>query len=306
MTPRQLAKAASFRLFEALDAVGIDLLPKHYYSPVPDYRWLRQHQPMWVGRASLAGVDWNLDAQLEWLRTVVAPSYPEVAGLKVFDAASHNGFGLGYGPIESQVLHGFLRSCRPRRIVEVGSGVSTACMVHALDLNEAEGKGRAQIFSVEPYPGRAFDDLRGVTLIRQMAQEVPLTLFEQLEAGDLLFIDSSHAVKVGSEVPRLYLDVIPRLRSGVVIHIHDIFLPYLYPRDIMRSFFAWEETTLALALLTGNQRISVLACLSALHYDRPAELQAILPDYRPQPGHEGLAEPGAPGHFPSSLWIRVK
>src|SRR5688572_18493880 len=117
-------KDISFAAFVALDRVGLHVLPKHYYTPVPDLAWLRAHPDAWMGRAPLHGVDWNLDQQLVWLRGVCAPFYGEVAGLELYGRLSSDQyrFGQGYGPIESQILHGFIRSVAPPRIVEVGSG----------------------------------------------------------------------------------------------------------------------------------------------------------------------------------------
>jgi len=162
----------------------------------------------------------------------------------------------------------------------------------------------AWVATIEPFPGRCLSGLKGIHLISKRVQELELSFFDRLEAGDLLFIDSSHAVKTGSDVLFLYLEVIPRLRAGVVIHIHDIGLPYVYPRDVLSHFHAWQETALLVALLQGNQHLRVLCCLSALHYDRRAEMARILPDYRPQiETGEGLAEADPQGHFPSSIWL---
>jgi hypothetical protein len=126
-----------------------------------------------------------------------------------------------------------------------------------------------------------------------------------LGTGDLLFIDSSHSVKVGSELIRIYLDIIPKLPPGVFIHIHDIFLPYLFGRSVLREFYSSQETTLFLALLTNNHRLSVLACLSALHYDQPERLKNLLFDYRPQENLGGLKGKDAAGHFPASCWLKT-
>jgi hypothetical protein len=121
-----------------------------------------------------------------------------------------------------------------------------------------------------------------------------------------LFIDSSHAVKIGSDVVHLCLNVIPRLPPGVFIHIHDICLPYVYNRDALENYLGWQETALVHALLINNAGLEVLCCLSALHYDVPERLAAILKDYVPQANNEGLRpSPRAPGHFPSSLWLRT-
>jgi hypothetical protein len=110
---------------------------------------------------------------------------------------------------------------------------------------------------------------------------------------------------VGSELQRIYLEIIPRLRPGVVVHIHDIFLPYLYSPDALSTYFGWQETTLLAALLTANPRLQIAASLSILHHTRPRELAAILPDYVPRATDRGLYAKGK-GHFPSSIWILVR
>jgi hypothetical protein len=304
---RQLTRTASFTLFFLLDKLGLHVLPKHYYTPVPDYAWLRAHKEAWTGRARLAGLHWDLDEQFQWLEEICRPYYHEVAGLKFYNEAAARGLGPGFGEIESQVLHCFVRTQAPSRIIEVGSGVSTACLLHASDINVQEGRPGSQVVAVEPFPKKAFANVGKITHIKQPCQTVPNSLFAQLQSGDLLFVDCSHAVKVGSDVIRIYLDIIPNLPPCVFIHIHDIYLPYLYPRSVLFYPFGWQETALLLALLINNQHLSVLACLSALHYERNDKLVTLLSDYQPQSNASGLC-PSYPaqGHFPNSIWLRTR
>jgi hypothetical protein len=301
---RELGRAVSFKLFFLLDTLGLHVLPKHYYTPVPDYSWLRTHKEAWAGRARLAGVHWDLDQQLQWLEETCRPYYHEVAGLAFYREAAVRGLGSGFGEIDSQVVHCFLRAEAPPRIIEIGGGVSTACLLHGSDINIREGRPGSQIVCIEPYPKKTFRNVGKIMHIEQPCQAVPYSVFAQLKSGDLLFVDSSHAVKVGSDVIRIYMDIIPSLPPGVFIHIHDIYLPYLYPRSVLFYPFAWQETALLLALLTNNNHLSVLACLSALHYDRTDKLASLLSDYRPQSNSDGLC-PAYPakGHFPSSIWL---
>lgn len=298
MTIRHLVKEATIRAFLAMDDLGVHVLPKHYYSSVPDHRWLRENPDAWQRRAPLAGVAWDLKRQLGWLDEVCRPYYPEVAGLSFYDKVTANDVGPGFGPIESQVVHCVVRATGPRRIVEIGSGVSTLCMVHAAGLNERNGKPSSSITCIEPYPRKNFLGLRGITHLPRVCQTVPDAVFEQLEAGDLLFVDSSHAVKCGSDVLKIWLDVVPRLPAGVLVHAHDIFLPYLFHPEVATSYFDWQETSLLLALLTNNPRLSILAALYALHGDESAALGRICSDYRP-------GTPRTGGHYPSSLWLRT-
>jgi predicted O-methyltransferase YrrM len=291
--------------------MGVHVLPKHYYTPLPDYAWLKSNEELWLGRSAMAGVEWDLDAQMRWIEETCRPHYHEVAGLVFYRDVASKQLGPGYGAIESQVLHCVVRRYHPRRIVEIGSGVSTACMLAAIARNEGEGKPGSHIVCVEPYPRDAFRNLARVTHVEAPCQAVDASVFEALEAGDMLFIDSSHAVKVGSDVVRIYLDIIPRLPAGVLVHVHDIYLPYLYSRHVLDTYFGWQETVLVQALLVNNPRLRVLAAESALHYDRKAEMRALLSDYRPQADREGLPADDAAatgeyaGHFPCSLWLQT-
>jgi hypothetical protein len=188
----------------------------------------------------------------------------------------------------------------------VGSGVSTYCAHAAAELNR-QGGAPCQITCVEPYPMAPLRTLP-VTLIDRPVQTVPLEVFGALAANDILFIDSSHTVRVGSDVNYLFLEVMPRLARGVLVHIHDIHLPYDYsPSEMEALWFHWSETSLIRALLTGNTGLAIVACLSQLHHQRPDALREIFPDYRPRPTRDGLFIDGSdPGlHFPSSLWLRV-
>jgi Methyltransferase domain len=293
-----------FKTFRRLDRAGLHALPKHYYSPVPDCSWLEDNRPLWTGRSSLTGIAWDLPAQFAWLKDVCEPYYSEVAGLGSYRALAESGSGPGFGEIESQVLHCFMRRFAPGQVIEIGSGVSTLCMLEAARLNQGDGKPFSKITCVEPFPN---DKLRGRTeieLIPQLCQQVPLTVFDRLSSGDLLFIDSTHAVKIGSDVLRIYLEIIPRLAPGVFIHIHDIYLPYAYPRTVFTRPWWWQETAMLMTLLINNPKLAVLACESALHYDYSEQMQKVLTDYRPAPNNEGLSLSKA-GHFPASTWLRT-
>jgi Methyltransferase domain len=295
--------SASFGLFRAADRLGFHFLPKHYYTPVPDLSWLLANRPLWESPADMSHTPWDIDAQLAWVRQCCAGHYSEVSGLSLYRRLVASGAGPGYGPIESQVLHCFVRRHRPRRVVEVGSGISTLIILHADTLNRSEGDPAASVVCVEPYPQAVLTDTLGIKLIEKPVQAVEQAVFDQLGAGDLLFVDSSHSVKTGADPIRIYLQIIPALAPGVIVHIHDVFLPYLYPRDSLVTYFGWQETALLLALLTDNPRLTVLGSLSALHYGRPAALREAIPDYSPQLDDAGLAAPGASGHFPSSTYL---
>ena len=275
------------------------LQPVHYYSEVPNRRWLEQHRSEWAHPALPAGIDWDLDSQLVWLSRICSAHLSEVPALSEWQSGL--GFGPGYGPIEAQVLRCFVRSEQPEHVVEVGSGMSTAVIFRASETNNLHGGRISEITCVEPYPREALRSL-DVRLIESGALSVPLAVFTELKSGDLLFIDSTHALHTGSELIRLYLDILPALAPGVLVHIHDIYLPYMYSPDVLSTLFDWQETVLLAALLINNPKLKVRCCLSALSHERPHELRKILPDYRPASFTDGLGITGN-SHFPASIWL---
>jgi len=298
---RQHLTRISRRLFLAGDRVGIHAMPAHYYSPVASRRWMRRNETRWRRPASLRGIEWDLDLQAAWVADV--SRYVAEIPLRVVHERSEPVGGFRYGPIEAQMLYCFVRHQAPGRIVEIGSGSTTMLMAEAAGRNAAEDRERARIMAIDPYAHPGLLGLPGVEVRRTDALDLePDDL--GLGANDLLFIDSTHAVKTGSEVPHLYLDLIPALPPDVWIHVHDIYLPYLYSSQVYERFFDWQETTLVAALLTGNPGLEVKACLSALHHERPAALRSAFPDYRPRPMSRGIdMSPG--GDFPASLWLQT-
>jgi hypothetical protein len=155
---------------------------------------------------------------------------------------------------DGSILHAMLRLYRPRRVVEIGGGWSSACTV---DTAEKYLDGRCELTFIDPYPqllrGVIGDAATRVRILEQAVQQVPLTLFAELEAGDILFIDSTHVLRTGSDVCTELFDILPRLKSGVVVHFHDMFWPFEYPRawavDENRS---WNELYAVRAFLTQN------------------------------------------------------
>lgn len=187
----------------------------------------------------------------------------------------------------------------------MGSGVSTHCMLRALRQNEADGHAGSHMTCIEPNPSTPLEALAAegaIELLPEPVQGVDMDRFEALEAGDLCFIDSSHAVKPGSDVNHLILEVLPRLRAGVIVHFHDIYLPYDYPRDVLRTLYHWQETALLRAFLIGNAGVDILFSLSQLHYDAP-DKREVFPEYEPQADVDGMATEHS-GHFPASTYLR--
>jgi hypothetical protein len=309
---RNTIKRALLRVHKLGIRLGVHILPVHYYSPIPNILELQRTRDVWARKSELPGLSVNLDEQVSMLKSICIPYQGEYAGNNVYREGVARHFGPGYGYIEAQALHAFIRHYKPKRIVEVGSGVSSYCMLRAAEANGKETGVYPRIVSIEPHASTSLKGLSSsIELVQRQVQTVSLELFRELEENDLLFIDSSHTVKPGGDVNYLILEVLPRLHRGVVVHFHDIYLPYDYQRDVCETFLHWAETSLLRAFLTFNGNVKIIVCLSHLHYDRQDTLRQVFPEYNPQPHANGLrpekCKPFAPlsGHFPSSIYIQI-
>jgi hypothetical protein len=302
---KQLAKSGWHRSFRLLQRAGINLLPAHFYSCVPDLDDLARRSD-WRKPRSMYGIAHrDIDCQLALLGDWVVPHEKYLREHAVHPEAVVGGGGDGgYGEIEAEILFAFVATNKPGRIMQVGCGVSTAAILMA-----AEVVGhKPELVCIEPYPSPYLREAERKGAIRLIAQPAQLVDYQQLAGlgdGDLLFVDSTHAVKPGSEVNYLIHEVLPRLGSGVWAHFHDIYFPYDYTRGALGSdLFFPQESTLLYAFLTGNERYRLEASLSMIHYAAADRLQRLIPRYQPNDQIDGLA--GIKGrHFPSSAWLRV-
>jgi predicted O-methyltransferase YrrM len=244
----------------------------------------------------------DLDAQVAFLAELPFSDVPA----DVHETANRENGAVGYGPVEAAVLHAFIAGRLPERVVQIGAGVATAVMLRAAQSVDH----RINLTCVDPYPSpylREAARRNRITLVAEPAQAVSLERLADLDAGDLLFIDSTHVSRVGSDVNRLFLEIVPSLPAGVHVHVHDILWPYDYQRDILDgALFFWTESTLLHAFMIGNDRFTVRAGLSQLHYDRPEQLKRLIPWYQPVLSIDGLSADGRTGkHFPSSLYLEA-
>ena len=286
------------------DRLGVHVLPSHYYSSLPSWKWLRANERKWRKPTQLLGIEWDLDAQAAWMEARASAHVTDLPLSRLLAEARSVG-GLRYGPVEAQMLYGVIRSTMPRRIVEIGSGSSTLVMSRAAQRNHEETGQETEIVAIDPFTA---DKVAGIPFVTARADHgLDLSASDlNLHAGDMLFIDSTHAVRTGSEVPHIYLEILPALPPGVLVHIHDIYLPYLFTPQLYQSYFDWQETVLVTALLVNNKALEVRCCMSALHHGRSETLQRAFPEYNPVPMVDGLLETDLNhGHFPSSLWLET-
>jgi predicted O-methyltransferase YrrM len=301
-------KRVSFAAFDVGQLFGVYIMPKHYYVPISPTRKLRATKTAWNRPVDISYLPLCLKRQETVLNEWIAPFKSEYTNNDTYTEASRQLAGPGYGPIEAQVLHGFVRKIRPRRIIEVGSGVSTICLLRAVSDNEKDGEPPCTLTCVEPHPSAVVRGAR-VTLLDVPVEDVELSLFDQLQSGDLLFIDSTHSFSPLSDVTRIYVEILPRLKPGVYVHIHDIYLPYVFQRDIDRTFMQSTETALLMAILAHSNRYEILLCMSYLHYYEPRLLKEMFPQYVADENDGGLSKVssnGSSGHFPSSIYLVVR
>jgi methyltransferase family protein len=257
--------------YRLLNRFGFDLVRRNYYSPIPDLD--RLPADTWDRPRRLPGVRIDLLAMIALLQE-----------LGPFMTEAPRGDSM-YGGLDAALLYAMIRHFRPERVLEVGSGMSTRITAAALQANDA-----GHLVAADPYVPQPVESDR-VEYHNWPAEEIPLKQFTMLSASDVLFVDTTHTVKIGSEVNRLVLEVLPQLQPGVIVHFHDVYTPWEYPRyvpEVQRGF--WAEQYLLEALLTENPRYEVIFASYAVTMNSPDTVRSF------------CAEPGNPGSF----WLRVQ
>ncbi len=291
-----LLQKCRVRAFRAMEKMGIHVVPNHFYEPVPDTRNIAES--FWESPSSLVGIDVKEAAQLALLEEFRSKYKAEFEQFGDSASTSTNGFSLAnpsFGSVDAEILYSMVRHFRPNTVIEIGSGNSTRISSVAILKNAQETGSQAQLIAIEPYPNAMIEKgFPGLTrLIKAPVQSVPLAEFEVLGENDVLFVDSSHVLKEASDVQFEFLEVVPRLKKGVIVHFHDIFLPFPYPRSwVVDELRFWNEQYVLQALLTFSSSFEVLWAGNYMNHKHPDALRRAFPSYRPNET--------APGSF----WIR--
>jgi hypothetical protein len=236
--------------------------PGHYYSPIPDIATLRQRRRVLFdrSRAQLPGIDMNESGQLaliegfaEYYRDLPFPR-TKTEPFRYYFENSQFSYADAIG------LYCMIRHQRPRRIVEVGSGFSSVLM---LDTNERFFDGSISLTIVDPLPRNLLSllkdgDRNACRLVEKPLEEADIDKIAPLAEGDILFVDSSHIVKIGSDVHYLMTEMIPGLPSGVLVHFHDVFWPFEYPEQWVFEGRAWNEDYFLRAFLQFNASFQIV------------------------------------------------
>lgn len=280
-------------------SVRVRFPPGHYYSTLPDTRELgsrRIRARIWTPEpAPTPGIDWRDMQQAELCSNVFAHHDPlSFKAAPGEDSREYFSQNDQFPALDAWVLQAMLRHLEPRRMIEVGSGYSSLVTAR---VNREFLDERMQFTCIEPYP-RDFliDGVPGISDLRvEQVQDTPLEVFGELDRGDVLFVDTSHTVKTGGDVPWIYNEILPRLRQGVVVHLHDVFLPGDYPMEWVLDGWGWNELYLIQSFLAFNRAFEIVLGVQWMIQNHWDMLQAAFPE---------VARPEHRERGGGSLWIR--
>ncbi len=300
---RRLSSVPGAEADRAFAQEGFHLVRRRFDAPVPDEAELSGDFQERL--SAMPGVAMDDRAALDLLETVF-PRYMDefraAVPLKPLPGSGPGRFHLINGTfmaVDAHVYYAFIRHGKPRRIVEIGGGNSSVLAGMACERNRAEDGAAPRLTVVEPYPSEGLrKGFSGLSeLVAGKVQDAPMSLFTSLGAGDILFIDSSHVLRSGGDVQHEYLEILPRLAPGVLVHVHDISLPKPYPRVYFEQGLYWNEQYLLQAFLAFNSGFEVVWPGNRMILGYPDKVCAAFPEV-----HEMRRE--YPRSEPSSFWMR--
>lgn len=259
----------------ALVRLGVFPIRSHYYDPQFDFR-----HPVhdFSAPRELPGIDWQWERQRQFLAQLAFAEELRDVPLNPIPPPGFFLYNRAFEAGDAELWYQMIRHFKPKTIIEIGSGHSTLMALRALAKNRDEDAAyTCRHVCVEPYEAPWLEP-SGVEVVRKRVETLPLSFFEDLQENDILFIDSSHLIRPQGDVVFEFLQVLPALKPGVVVHVHDIFSPHNYPvhwfTDIVRF---WNEQYLLEAFLTGNADWEVLCAANYLHHAWPGAFRQVAP-----------------------------
>ncbi|MCK4663287.1 MAG: class I SAM-dependent methyltransferase [Bacteroidales bacterium] len=255
--------------------IGVFPIIDHYYEPLFNHKRLKYSLRL---DRQLNGIDFNISEQLSLLKKF---NYNDE--LKEIGNLPENkltfSFSKGpFGPGDTEYLYNIIRLLKPKKIIEIGSGHSTLITQHALTKNSIENKiYHYEHICIEPYENLWLEKLP-IRVIRKLVEDVDINFFKQLNENDILFIDSSHIIRPQGDVLFEYLQILPSLNNGVIVHIHDIFTPKDYPNEwIINGNLFWNEQYLLESFLSLNNSYKIIGALNYIKHNYYNELAEKCP-----------------------------
>jgi hypothetical protein len=285
------------QLFDVWENKGYHVTPIHFYEPIPDTRDLSEE--LWTRQSELSGIQIKDQVILDRLLHFANQYRQEYTTIPTNKTDIPHQFYIRNGAfvsVDAEILYCMIREYKPRRVTEIGSGNTTYLAAQAIEANRQENPSyHCHLTAIEPYPVAILKQgFPGLTeLVEKPIQSIPLPFFDTLDDGDILFIDSSHVAKIGSDVLYEYLEILPRIKKGVFVHVHDIFLPAEYPKAwIFSDRHFWNEQYLFQAFLLFNNAFEIIWPGSYMHHKYPEKLEDAFPSY------------DSKNTMPGSFWIR--
>ncbi len=274
-------------LFSVGKRVGYYIRPIHFYSPVPEEKDINMNY--FDTTLSLKGIEVNEEKQIQLLKIFSENFKAEYNNLPKRPDECEKGeyyiFNNVFESVDGEILYCMVRHFKPGRIIEIGGGFSTKLFIKSIIKNMSEDeKYKCKFTTIEPYPSKELLSLKYAffELKREKVQNIPLSLFSELRENDILFIDSSHVLKIGGDVLYEYLEILPSLNKGVIIHIHDIFLPFHYPYEwIIKKRLFWNEEYLLASFLSFNNFFEILWMGYYMHKKHSKILSEAFNSYNP-------------------------
>jgi hypothetical protein len=265
------------------DRFGVLPVRYHYYQPVFDVNKLPDST--WTQEVPLLGIDMRVSDQLALLGQFdYGAELLQMPRAKPADSLDYYYDNESFLSGDSEVLYSMIRHFRPKKVIEIGSGLSTRMAKAALDQNRKEGYNASHV-CIEPFEMPWLENLEHTQVVRSRVEDVDLNIFGELGKNDILFIDSSHVLRMGGDVCVEYLKILPALPKGVIIHIHDIYWPFEYPTTVIkqRRYF-WNEQYLLQAFLAFNHDFEILLSLNYLATHHKEHMDKACPVFAQQPG----------------------
>lgn len=285
-----------------IEALGYDIYPSGYNSSLPTETKLKKNIYRWNKPSSMVGVTYNVENFKRQLGCLVEKYLDEFQKLAGYNKNSLIGFGPGYTELDALLLYMMIREIKPGRYIEVGSGLSTYYCSLAAKENFKTGNP-VKISCIEPHPFGKLYTIQDIEVIRDEVQNVNMSLFSELEENDVLFIDSSHILKIDGDLPFLYLEVLPALKKGVMIHIHDIPFPYnipyppelwIFSKELSWPYY-WNEAMFLQAFMAFNNSFDIVMSMPLIRHHDEQFLKNAIPLYKSVKDN--------PNTF-SSIWLK--
>lgn len=269
-------------------SIGVLPIPDHYYEPLVNPK--KHLKKSLRDDRDLPGINFNVDEQLNLLTNFNYNNELIKFPLKKENEIEFNYNNNSYESGDAEYLYNMIRHFKPNRIIEIGSGHSTLMAQNAIKKNKSENPNyNCNHICIEPYEMPWLKEL-DVELVRELVENIEVSYFEKLEKNDILFIDSSHIIRPQGDVLFEFLELLPIIKSGVLVHVHDIFTPKDYLDNwVIKDHKLWNEQYLLEAFLTSNLDFRIIGALNYLSHNYKKEFKEKCPVFASQSG----VEPGA-------------